>query len=188
MAALFYHCTSAALYLVGNKIYAGKFLGIDVIALGKGGTAGNPSGYNNNAHRMPTAANEVGGIGVEEQVQDEQRNDKRNDNGNDKGDDSERSLHGRYANIHDDGTLGKQQGGMQESCDEDGAVYGGKLNENESQEQFRDVPHEEREEGDKVERELSKNEKMKIVTHKVETTVMATMDGVLVGNMEMAMV
>ncbi len=82
MAALFYHCTSAALYWVGNKIYVGKYPGIDVFAWGKGGTAGNPSGRNNNAGRISTGADALGGIGVGEQVQDEQRNDDRNDNGN----------------------------------------------------------------------------------------------------------
>ncbi len=44
-------------------------MGIDVFAWEKGGTAGNPSGCNNNAHRMPTGANAVGGIVIGEHVQ-----------------------------------------------------------------------------------------------------------------------
>ncbi len=79
-------------------------------------------------------ANAVCGIGIGKQVWDEQGNDDRNENGNDKGNDKERLLQGRDANICGDGTPGKQQGGMQELCDENGAVGRGKLNENGAQE------------------------------------------------------
>ncbi len=79
---------------------------------GKGGTAVKHNRHNNNADRKPPGANSVGGIGAEKRVQDEQRNDDRNDNGNDKGDESEQSLQDRDANIHDNGSLGKQQSGM----------------------------------------------------------------------------
>ncbi len=68
MAALFYHCTSAALYWIDNQIYFGKYPGIDVFAWGQGGTAGNPNGCNNNADRTPTDANAGGEISVGEQV------------------------------------------------------------------------------------------------------------------------
>ncbi len=100
--ASFYHCMSAALYWVGHKIYFRKYLGIDVFAWGKGGTAVNRNRFNNNAARTPAGANAVGGIGAGEQVQDEQWNYDRNDNGNDVGDDGEQSLRGRDANIHED--------------------------------------------------------------------------------------
>ncbi len=68
MAALFYYCTSAALYWVANKMYFGKCPGIDVFAWGKGGMAVNCNRSNNNAARTPTDANAGRGIGVGEQV------------------------------------------------------------------------------------------------------------------------
>ncbi len=46
MAASFYHCTSPAVFKVGDKIYMGNYPGIDVFAWGKGGTANNPNDGN----------------------------------------------------------------------------------------------------------------------------------------------
>ncbi len=43
MAISFYHCTSAAIYHIGGKIYTGNYLEIYVFAWGKGGTAENPN-------------------------------------------------------------------------------------------------------------------------------------------------
>lgn len=63
MASSFYHCTSVAVYKIGEKIYVGNYPGIDVFSWGKSGSAVPPNHGGNDGGRAGGGGGGGNGVG-----------------------------------------------------------------------------------------------------------------------------